>query len=133
MFSACIAVVDATRGRLFCFHRSANEDGVQETLIEADNLENEQRHRSVGTSASDIDFARFVLARLRELGDEHGAERLILCAAPRMLGHLRASSQGILRPGQEVTEVARDFASLTTSELRTHLADGHVLPPTLPR
>jgi protein required for attachment to host cells len=124
MYSACIAVVDATRGRLFSFHRSANEDGVHETLVEADILENDQ---------AEIDFARFVLARLRELGDEQGAERLILCAAPRMLGHLRASSQGILRDDQDITEVARDFASLTATELRSHLADRHALPPTLPR
>jgi hypothetical protein len=131
MYSACVAVVDATRGRLFCFHRSANGDGVHETWTEAETLDNEPRHRN--TDLGDLDFARFVLARLRELGDEHGAERLILCAAPRMLGHLRTSSRGILRADQEVSEVARDFASLTSSELRTHLADRHVLPPTLPR
>jgi protein required for attachment to host cells len=142
MYRACIAVVDATRGRLFCYHRSADADGVHETLVEADNLENEQRHHGGVVAANDhrarhqdyadVDFARFVLARLRELGDEHGAERVILCAAPRMLGHLRASSPGILRADQQVTEVARDFANLTPSELRTHLADRHVLPTLVP-
>lgn len=137
MFSACIAVVDANCGRLFCYHRSA----TAETLIEAETLENEQLddgaarandHRIHRQTHSDVDFARFVLARLRELGDEHGADRLIVCAAPRMLGHLRASSSGILRTDQQLTEVARDFAKLTANELRTHLADRHVLPPMLP-
>ncbi|HEX7704785.1 MAG TPA: host attachment protein [Kofleriaceae bacterium] len=133
MYRACIAVVDATRGRLFCYHRSADADGVHETLVEADNLENEQRyHRARNQDHADVDFARFVLACLRELGDEHGAERVILCAAPRMLGHLRASSPGILRVDQQVTEVARDFANLTPSELHTHLADQHVLPTLVP-
>jgi protein required for attachment to host cells len=134
MNRACIAVVDATRGRLFCYHRSADADGVHETLVEADNLENEQRQndRARHQDHADVDFARFVLARLRELGDEHRAERVILCAAPRMLGHLRASSPGILRAEQHVIEVARDFANLTPSELRTHLADRHVLPTLVP-
>ena len=133
MFNVCIAVVDASHGRLFCY----TTDGVKETLVEGDTLENE--HHSVAALAandhlarrqaqSEVDFARFVLARLRELGDEHGAERLIVCAAPRMLGHLRASCHGILRTEQQLTEVARDFANLTPHELRTQLAARHVLP-----
>jgi protein required for attachment to host cells len=140
MLNVCIAVVDANHGRLFCYQRSDTADGVKETLVEADTLENELRHHGAAALAAndhrahrqahgDVDFARFVLARLRELSDEHGAERLIVCAAPRMLGHLRASFHGILRSDQQLTEVARDFANLTPSELRTHLADRHVLPP----
>jgi len=143
MFKACIAVVDASHGRLFTYQRSATADGLKETLVEADTLENEDRHHGAAALAaldhsarrqvhSEIDFARYVLARLRELGDEYGADRLIVCAAPRMLGHLRASCHGILRSEQQLTEVARDFANLTPHELRANLADRHVLPPLPP-
>jgi len=137
MFSACIAVVDAARCRLFSFHRSADEDGIHETLLEAESCENENRHgagaivvndhRARHHSNADLDFARLVLARLRELGDEQCAERFIFVRR-RKCSNLRPARTASCAPITRSARSPRDLASLTPSELRTHLAERHVLP-----
>lgn len=151
MYRAYIAVVDATRGRLFRFTRTNDETGLHEDLVEEASLVNPQRHErpselfsaSAGSGhvAShgfglddhrdqhlenvDRQFAQDVLEQVRLACSSQPVDRLILCAPPRMLGHLRHGSAGPV----EVVEVAKDLTKLAPTALRAHLADHHALPP----
>jgi protein required for attachment to host cells len=155
----CIAAVDASRGRLFVYDRSADPEGIHEQMVEHDTLVNLARRErpsdlfssppgtgrvgntmfSMGDRREhhlehfDADFARTVLARVRELATEHGIRQLILCAGPQMLGHLRAVAFNTLRGDLSVTEVPRELTKLTPGELRTQLAAHHALPEVPPR
>jgi len=53
---------------------------------------------------------------------------VVLVADPRMLGFLRDAALGALKPGISVRELAKDYANLTASRLRDHLAQSGVFP-----
>ena len=53
---------------------------------------------------------------------------VILVADPRMLGFLRDAVRGALKPEISVKELAKDYAHLTATKLRDHLALSGVLP-----
>ena len=153
MHRTCIAVVDATRARLFTFDRSAEVEGVREDLTErtdlvdlarrqtetqlfSDTRTNTSRtggryfgfddHRHAHVKALDAEFARTVAAAIEQMLRETGAQRLIVCASPRMLGALRRTD---LRPGDVVIdELARDYVKLTPPQLRAQLAEVGLLP-----
>ncbi|MEP6860372.1 MAG: host attachment protein, partial [Deltaproteobacteria bacterium] len=159
MYNACIAAIDATRGRLFHYQRTADGSGMHESFVEDESLVNPARHerpselfsdkpgssrvaahgfglddhRDYNLDKLDETFARWVLARIRELCDQHHSERVIVCASPRMLGHLRACRNGILGEGQILVEVPRDYTKLAPDELRDRLAAHHLLPSAPPR
>ena len=155
MYRACIATVDATRARLFTYERVAAPEGTREQLVEHTDLVNPARrmrpgslfsdsqpgaaragshqnafddHRDQHITRFDIDFARAALVALRELIDQQQPRQVILCAGPRMLGHLRAAVPGILPDGVEPDELARDLVKLGPSELRDQLASHDLLP-----
>lgn len=154
MYNACIATVDRIHGRLFRYERVASSTGLHEMFVEEDTLTNLSRghrdselfsdapgsnrvashgfglddHRDRRSEKVDEAFARTILARLRELCDERHSERVILCAPPRMLGHLRACSNGILGDDQILVEVPQDYTKLSPNELRDRLATQHLLP-----
>jgi protein required for attachment to host cells len=139
---------------LFRYERTADATGRHETFVEEDTLVNLSRaqrpsemfsdapgsgrvashgfglddHRDHRLEKSDETFARTILARVRELCDERHSERVILCAPPRMLGHLRACSKGILGDDQILVEVPHDYTKLSSHELRDRLAVQHLLP-----
>jgi protein required for attachment to host cells len=140
-----IAVVDATRARLFHFERTVDASGAREELVERVDLVDPARrrrpaelfsdapgsnrgarfqyglddHRGAHVAAIDAEFARLVAA---EIGRVRGSEALILCASPKMMGRLRAA-------GVETdSELVRDLVKLTPSELRHELADRGFLP-----
>jgi protein required for attachment to host cells len=153
MHRTCIAVVDATRARLFTFDRSAEVEGVREALTERTDLVDPARrqtqsqlfsdtrtntsrtggkyfgfddHRDAHVRELDKQFAHSIAAAIGQMLRESGARRLIVCASPRMLGALRHTD---LRPGDVVIdELARDYVKLTPSELRTQLAEVGLLP-----
>jgi protein required for attachment to host cells len=130
MNRSIVAVVDAGKARLFLFERSDGPKGIVEHLVEEEVLANRERnlgHRQHQLAQADTDFARMVMAALHQLADSHHVTRVILCAPPRMLGHLRAMT-GMLRRDLEIAEVPHDFAKLSPNELRTQLAAHHVMP-----
>jgi len=154
MYRVCIALVDATRARLFTFDRAADEAGLREQLVEHTELAAAKSprpnpplaapggvlqagplhdlfddHHGPRAAARDAALARTTLAALREVIDHAAPQRVIICASPRMLGTLRASSAGILPDGLPVEELARDLMRVSPSELRNVLVSHGLLPP----
>jgi protein required for attachment to host cells len=156
MYRVCIALVDATRARLFMFDRAADEAGLHDQLLEHGELVNPARqpqpvpalaaappgaghphhlhdafdeHRGYRTAKHDAEFARTALAALREMIDHNAPQRVILCAGPRMLGTLRESCSGILPDHLPVEELARDLVQMSPSDLRSELVSHGLLPP----
>jgi len=158
MYRACIAIVDATRARLFTFERTTEPDAMRDELHEHTDLANPARrhpgelfadrrpgsnrtgglqstfddHRGGHIDNLDAEFARTVVGEVLRLLDTAPAQRLIICAAPRMLGELRAA--GIpRRDGVVVDEVPRDLVELRPANLRDQLAAYGLLPARPPR
>jgi protein required for attachment to host cells len=130
MHRTCIAVIDATRARLFTFDRTAEGDGVHEELVETNDLVNPGRrldHGDAHQEEMDRTFAKQIGAEIRRLTDDPRARRLVLCASPNMLGEMRHVAP-LARDGVAVEEIARDLVKLNTPQLRAQLRDYGLLP-----
>jgi protein required for attachment to host cells len=157
MYRVCIALVDATRARLFTFERVTDGADTREELVERTDFVNPQRrrrssevfsdtrpgssrtgnlqyafddHRDHHISQLDDKFARMTMAGLRELIDEHPTQRVVICASPRMLGRLRAAAPGLIPDDVSLDELPRDLVKLCPGEVRTELASRGLLPHT---
>lgn len=155
MYRVCIALVDATRARLFTFERVTEGPNTRDELIERTDLVNPQRrrrpselfsdtrpgssrtghlqfafddHRDHHISQIDDKFALMTMAALRELIDEYPAQRVVLCASPRMLGRLRAAAPGLLPRDIALDELPRDLVKLAPGHVRAELAARELLP-----
>lgn len=155
MHRTCIAVVDASRARLFTFDRSVEAGGMHEELVETTDLVNPARrltqgeqlsdsrpgssrvgtrgfayddHREARTEEIDRGFAKLIAQELQRLTLSPQVQRLIVCASPRMLGELRQASRTFERSGLEIAELARDLVKLTPPQLREQLGDYGLLP-----
>lgn len=160
MFRACIAIVDATRARLFTFEREATVTGLRDELTEVIDLVNPARrrrpselfsdtrpgtnrtgrlrytfddHRDAHIEQLDAEFARNVIAEIRRLVQIPRTDRLVLCASPNMLGELRDAADALRRDRLIIDELPRDLVKLTTPQIRDHLADYGLLPHRSPR
>jgi protein required for attachment to host cells len=160
MYTACIAVVDASRARLFTYERSSEVEGVSEELKEQRDLVNPARrlrpselfsdsrpgssrtgglqyglddHRDAHVDELDAEFARAVTGELDELLRSSGAKRLVICASPNMLGELRKASAKSTRAPLTIDEIPRDLVKLTPPQLREQLASYGFLPVTTRR
>jgi protein required for attachment to host cells len=139
MYRVCIALVDATRARLFTFERVAEGAGSRDELVERTDLVNPQRRRRASddyrdqrVSQLDDKFARMAMAALRELIDEHSTQRVVICASPRMLGRLRSTAPGLLPDDIALDELPRDLVQLAAGDVRAELAAGALLPSAEP-
>lgn len=138
MNRTCIAIVDASRARLFTFDRTQGGSGIHEQLVEQRDLADPERwpygldDRDAHGDRLDATFARAVVAEIEGLLRSSGARRLILCASPRMLGELRAAGNGLRREGLLIDELPRDLVKLTVPKIRERLGSYSLLPP-LPR
>jgi protein required for attachment to host cells len=159
MNRTCIAIVDASRARLFTFDRTQGGSGIHEQLVEQRDLADPARrqrpseqlsdrppgssrpgglqdgfddHRDAHTDQLDAAFARAVVAEIEGLLRSSGARRLILCGSPRMLGELRAAGNSLRREGLLIDELPRDLVKLTVPKIRQRLGSYSLLPP-LPR
>jgi protein required for attachment to host cells len=155
MYRVCIALVDATRARLFTFERVTEGADTRDELIERTDLVNPQRrrrpselfsdtrpgssrtghlqyafddHRDHHISQLDDKFARMAMAALRELIDEHSTQRVVICASSRMLGRLRAAAPGLLPNDIALDELPRDLVKLSPGDVRSELASRGLLP-----
>lgn len=149
-----IAVVDASRARLFRFERSTDAEGVQDQFSELTDLVNPARrrrpselfsdtrqgtsragglhfkyddHRDAHLDQIDAEFARAVAAEVEKHATDR--DRIVLCASHRMIGAMRAATVDLRRRHVELEELARDLVKLTPSQLREHLASYRLLPP----
>jgi protein required for attachment to host cells len=156
MSRTCIAVVDASRARLFTFDRTAGADGVHDQLVEQRDLVAPARrrrpselfsdsgtasnrtgglqygfddHRAAHVAAMDAEFARAVIDELDVLLRATSSRHLILCASPRMLGELREIGDRLPRAGLVIDELPRNLVKLTTPAIRDYLASFGLLPP----
>jgi protein required for attachment to host cells len=157
MYRTCIAVVDATRARLFTLDRTSDEEGLREKLSEQRDLVNPTRrrrpselfsdsgglgrsgelqygmddHRDDHMEAIDAEFSRDVTKELAELLRSMPANRLIVCASPRMLGHMRDARREL--PLEiAIDELPRDFVKLTPTAIHEHLVTHGLLQPPAP-
>jgi protein required for attachment to host cells len=155
MYRVCIALVDATRARLFTFERVTEGANTREELVERTDFVNPQRrrrssevfsdtqpgssrtghlqyafddHRDHHISQLDDKFARMAMAGLRELIDEHETQRIVICASPRMLGRLRSAAPGLLPGDIALDELPRDLVKLSRGDVRAELASRGLLP-----
>jgi protein required for attachment to host cells len=160
MYRACIAVVDASRARLFTYERSSEVEGLKEDLAEQHDLVNPARrlrpgqlfseprpglgrtgnlqyaiddHRDAHIDAMDAEFSRAIITSLTGLLRGTQATRVIVCASPNMLGQLRDAGLASMRETLEVDEVPRDLVKLTPPQLRDQLASYGLLPAKPPR
>ena len=156
MIRTCIAVVDASRARLFTFERSHDAGEIREALSEQHDLINPARrqrpselftetgpplghtgtlqygtddHRAKHLRELDREFSCAVIRAVTELLRALPAERLIICASPRMLGELREAGRELRRGTLTIDEVPRDLVKLTDHQLRDQLASYGLLPP----
>lgn len=151
-------MVDASRARLFTYERTADAAGLQEQLTEERDLVNPARrlrpsalfnessrvgrsgtlqygfddHRDEHIEEMDAAFSRLVTEELASLLRTSPANRVILCASPRMLGELRGIGRA-LRRDVPFDEVPRDLVKLTPPQLRDQLASYGLLPSPPPR
>lgn len=155
MYRACIAVVDASRARLFTFQRSSEVEGVHEELTEQRDLVNPARrrrsadlfsdtrpgvartagvqyglddHRDDSIAHMDSEFSRAIVGELADMVRAARADRLIVCASPHMLGDLRDAGDELRRAVAVIDEVPRDLVKLTPTQLRARLASYGILP-----
>jgi protein required for attachment to host cells len=147
MMNTCIAVVDATRARLFSLERDSMRelrDLVNPTRrrtpheLFSDSRPGTGRtggrqfgfddHRDAHIDEIDEVFARSIVTDLRAVLGEIGARRLVLCASPRMLGMLRPMIETLATGQLEIEEVARDLVKLPPARLRAHLSRIGALP-----
>ncbi|MFN0251784.1 MAG: host attachment protein [Kofleriaceae bacterium] len=153
MYRTCIVVVDASCARLFTYERSAEAEGLEEKFVEHRDFINPARrltpsqqlsdgpgssrmggnhfgfddHRDARTDSLDTEFARMVNREIAKLVLAFPTKNLILCASPRMLGHLRDSRSELPRD-LSIEELARDLVKLTPTDLREHLAAHGLVP-----
>lgn len=155
MYRACIAVVDASRARLFTYQRSNDAEGLQEHLTEEKDFVNPARrrrpselfsdsgssggrngpiqfgiddHRDAHVDRLDSEFSRMVAGELEQLVRANTTQRVILCASPRMLGELRDARKRLAPSEIPTDEVPRDLVKLTPPLLREQLASYGLLP-----
>lgn len=156
MYRACIAVVDASRARLFTYERTTEPAGLSEHLIEERDLVNPARrmrpselfsdsrpgtnrtgtlqygvddHRDAHLERLDTEFAREIVGQLGEMIRASHARRLIVCASPNMLGELRDASGELRHQDLAIDEIDRNLVKLPTPELRDRLTEYGLLPP----
>lgn len=155
MYQACIAVVDASRARLFVFERTREAEGLREQMTERGDLVNPTRrlrptelfsddpgmarsgslqygfddHREEHLEEIDAQFAAAVIAEIESLIEATRMPRLIICAGPKMLGALRAAGQRLRRNNLQIDELQRDLVRLGVAEIRDRLATHELLPP----
>lgn len=147
MTRTCIAVVDAAQARLFTLDRTWDASGVHEELSEDRDLVNPARrlrpselftesrppagrmgniqytlddHRDDHIDEMDAEFSRAITSEVEKLVRSTGAERLIVCASPKMLGKLR-NARRTLDARVAIDEVPRNLTQLTPREIREHL------------
>jgi protein required for attachment to host cells len=157
MKRACIAIVDATRARIYTYDRSADGDGdgVRSVFVgalhEALDLVNPGRrghqtftagikgsaaggvttddHREAHTAELDRRFAREVVVEVDRIARERAFDRVLLVASPVMLGELRGVDDSLQRPELVVEYVARDLARLTSPQSHDQRAQRRSIAP----
>lgn len=153
MKRVCIAIIDATRARIYAYQEDL-EPARQ--LHEVRDLVNPGRRlrssemfteahssvRSSGEPASSYDdhrdahidmldqkFAKEIVGEIDKVVRTDNFAHLIIIASPRMLGEVRKADGLLRRADLRVDEIANDLTTLTPSQLHDHLASLALIPP----
>jgi len=157
MKRALIATIDAARARLFLYQEQA-KPGFE--LIEYKDLDNPGRrlrpsemfsdshpgvrgapgnlnmggpgddHRGAHIEEMDSKFAKHVLEAIQHVLADKKMGHLILVAAPKMPGILRAEGRSVLgKTGLVCDEIARDLSGLPPAQPPDHLSQIGPVPP----
>jgi len=86
-------------------------------------------HRASHREENAASFAKLIVAHAHALLESHGP--VVLCAAPRMLGHLREAFAAMGSPAERL-EVPAHLTTLTLPELQDHLTKLGALPSSEP-
>jgi protein required for attachment to host cells len=125
---ACIAVVDATRARIYTYQDRAELAPTEQLREEIDLVNPARRLRpselfgDAHVDAMDAQFARDIVGVLERLVRAGGYAHVIVVASPKMLGELRSADGVLHRADVTLDEVPRDLVKLTSSQLHDHLA-----------
>ncbi|MBS1122679.1 MAG: Host attachment protein [Deltaproteobacteria bacterium] len=160
MYRACIAIIDASRARLFTFERDLEPEGLHESFKEETDLVDPARrlrpselfsdsrpgvgrtgslqygvddHREAHIEQFDIVFARNIVAEIKKILGTKQIQRLVVCGSPNMLGVLRTEMADLRRDPLVIEEIPRDLVKLTLPQIRDQLTDYGLLPPRPPR
>jgi protein required for attachment to host cells len=153
----CIALVDATRARIFTFEELGAPAGERTQELEeritlvhparrrrpseifTDSRPGSDRapsgrgfahsdHREAALREMDRQFADEVAGQIELVVDAFGSSNLILAASPRMLGFLRAATRPLVESGVALGDLDRDLVRLTPAALHDFLAGRGLLP-----
>ena len=73
-------------------------------------------------------FAQKIATKIAHLIQLHQAQRVLLIAAPQILGLMREALISVLPKTLELSELAKDLCQLKPSELQAYLANKKLLP-----
>jgi protein required for attachment to host cells len=156
MKRACIAIVDASRARIYTYEQDREPtDQLHEVTDLVDpgrrllpgTLFSDSRpgqrgrvpgqaghtvddHREAHVSEMDAQFAKGIVAELDRVVREGAYGQLIIVASPPMLGLVRKATEAVHALMRlQIDEVSRDLAKLTSAQLHDHLAQQQLIPP----
>lgn len=99
--------------------------GGQGTAIPHHNYD---EHRDKREHQANHQFAKDIVADLKQVIREKNISRLVLCAESQMLGTLRPELNDLPKDQVTVTEIDKDLANLKPQELHSKLAKDGFLP-----
>ncbi len=158
MKRACIAIVDASRARIYTFQEDAPPGQQLREIRDLINpgrrlkdheLFSESRpplapsgmpgpgvsggpgkddHRDDNIAMRDQKFAKEIIEETDKIIRADAFGHLILIASPKMLGQLRKANGVFKRTGLVVDEISSDLSNLSAPQLHDHLASLALLP-----
>ena len=85
-------------------------------------------HRDRHAAELERRFAKLVMGRVAQAANARSAQRVVIVAEQRMLGHLRDALAALPSSSWQVTETAKNLSKLSVHELHAHLAKDGLLP-----
>ena len=117
-------ILSDTRSGAHREHQSAQAVG-QTTGIPHHNYD---EHRDKREHRINREYAKDIVAELKQIIRDKNVSHLVLCAEPQMLGVLRPELDTLPADQVTITEVNKDLANLKPQELHSKLADDGFLP-----
>ena len=159
MKRACIAIIDASRARIYAYQHDVSDD-PNEQLREVVDFVNPARqlrdsellcdsrpgtrteagairdsghtiedHRDAHSERNNLDFAKRIVSEIDRVVHELRFGHVVLVASPNMLGDLRKADSVLRRPDLTLDEITRDLTKLTSPQLHGHLARLKLISP----
>lgn len=117
----------ASESEIWSDSRGAQREhqGGQGTAVPHHNYD---EHRDKREHQVDRQFAKDIVAKLKQVIQDRKVSHLVLCAESQMLGVLRPEMKSLPTDQVTLTEVDKDLAHLKAHELHSKLAEDGLLP-----